>query len=31
MKKIWETKTLVEILQKTETVNPLPSPNMEFD
>jgi len=31
MKKGWETKTLGEVLQKTETVNPLQTPNTEFD
>ena len=31
MKKGWETKTLGEVLEKTETVNPLQSPNAEFD
>ncbi len=31
MKKEWETKTLGEVLQKTETVNPLLSPSTEFD
>jgi type I restriction enzyme S subunit len=31
MKKGWETKRLGELLQKTETVNPLQSPEMEFD
>ena len=31
MKKGWQTKTLGEVLQKTETVNPLQSPNTEFD
>ncbi len=31
MKKGWQTKTLGEILEKTETVNPLQSPNTEFD
>ncbi len=27
----WQTKTLGEVLEKTETVNPLLSPNAEFD
>ena len=31
MKKAWPTKTLGEVLQKTETVNPLQSPGVEFD
>ncbi|TKB60843.1 MAG: restriction endonuclease subunit S [Nitrospira sp.] len=31
MKKGWATKTLGEVLQKTETVNPLQSPQVEFD
>ncbi len=31
MKKGWATKTLGEVLQKTETVNPLQKPNAEFD
>jgi type I restriction enzyme S subunit len=31
MKKGWEIKTLGEILQKTETTNPLQSPDVEFD
>jgi len=31
MKKGWLTKTLGEVLEKTETVNPLQSPNTEFD
>ena len=31
MKKGWATKTLGEVLQKTETVNPLQSPEAEFD
>jgi type I restriction enzyme S subunit len=31
MKKGWATKTLGEVLQKTETVNPLQSPETEFD
>lgn len=31
MKKEWQTKTLGEILEKTETVNPLQSPEVEFD
>jgi type I restriction enzyme S subunit len=31
MKKGWQTKTLSEVLEKTETVNPLQSPNTEFD
>ena len=31
MKKGWETKKLGEVLEKTETVNPLLSPNAEFD
>ena len=31
MKKEWPTKTLGEVLQKTETVNPLQSPETEFD
>ena len=31
MKKGWQTKTLGEVLEKTETVNPLQSPNVEFD
>ena len=31
VKKGWQTKYLGEILQKTETVNPLQSPNNEFD
>jgi len=31
VKKGWATKTLGEILQKTETVNPLQSPEAEFD
>jgi len=30
-KKGWQTKTLGEVLEKTETVNPLQSPNAEFD
>jgi type I restriction enzyme S subunit len=31
MKNGWQTKTLREVLQKTETVNPLQSPETEFD
>jgi len=31
MKNGWPTKTLGEVLQKTETVNPLQSPDAEFD
>ena len=31
MKKGWQIKTLSEVLQKTETVNPLNSPNAEFE
>jgi len=31
MKKGWQTRTLGEVLEKTETVNPLLSPNAEFD
>jgi type I restriction enzyme S subunit len=31
MKKGWQTKMLGEVLEKTETVNPLQSPNTEFD
>lgn len=31
MKKGWPRKTLGEVLEKTETVNPLQSPNAEFD
>ena len=31
MKKSWDTKTLGEILQKTETINPMQSPQKEFD
>lgn len=31
MKKGWQTKTLGEVLQKTETINPLQSPEAEFD
>ena len=31
MKKGWQTKTLGEVLEKTETINPLQSPNSEFD
>ena len=31
MNKGWQTKTLGEVLQKTETVNPLQSPQAEFD
>jgi type I restriction enzyme S subunit len=31
MKKGWQTKTLGEVLEKTETINPLQSPNTEFD
>ena len=31
MKKGWQTSTLGEILQKTETINPLQSPEVEFD
>jgi type I restriction enzyme, S subunit len=31
MKEGWPTKTLGEILQKTETINPLQSPQAEFD
>lgn len=31
MKKGWERKRLGEVLEKTETVNPLQSPNEEFD
>ena len=31
MKKGWQTKTLGEVLEKTETINPLQSPNVEFD
>jgi type I restriction enzyme S subunit len=31
MKKEWQIKTLGEVLEKTETVNPLQSPNAEFD
>jgi len=27
----WQTKTLAEVLEKTETVNPLQSPDTEFD
>jgi len=31
MKAGWQTKTLGEVLQKTETINPLQSPETEFD
>jgi len=31
MKKAWPTTTLGEVLQKTETINPLQSPEAEFD
>ena len=31
MKSGWQTKTLSEILQKTETINPIQSPDIEFD
>ncbi|MCX6913826.1 MAG: restriction endonuclease subunit S, partial [Verrucomicrobia bacterium] len=31
MKEGWQTKTLGEVLQRTETVNPLQSPEAEFD
>ena len=31
MKNGWQTKTLGEVLQKTETVKPLQSPEAEFD
>jgi type I restriction enzyme S subunit len=31
MKAGWQTKTLGEVLEKTETVNPLQSPDAEFD
>ena len=31
MKKGWQTKTLGEILQRTETIDPLQSPEAEFD
>jgi type I restriction enzyme, S subunit len=31
MKSGWQIKTLGEVLQKTETVNPLQSPNVEFE
>ena len=31
MKKGWQTKTLGDVLEKTETVNPLQSPSVEFD
>ena len=31
MKHGWQTKTLGEVLQKTETINPLQSPEAEFD
>ncbi len=31
MKKGWEIKTLGEVLEKTETINPLQFPNTEFD
>lgn len=31
MKKGWQTKTLGDVLEKTETVNPLQTPNLEFD
>ena len=31
MKKGWQTKTLGEVLQKTETVNPHHSPEAEFE
>ena len=31
MKNAWPIKTLGEVLQKTETVNPLQSPQAEFD
>jgi len=31
MKKGWQTQTLGDVLEKTETVNPLLSPNAEFD
>ena len=31
MKAGWQTKTLGEVLEKTETVNPLQSPDTEFD
>ena len=31
MKAGWQTKTLGEVLEKTETVNPLQSPDTEFN
>ncbi len=31
MKNGWQTKTIGDVLEKTETVNPLLSPNAEFD
>jgi type I restriction enzyme S subunit len=31
MKKGWQPKTLGDVLQRTETVNPLQSPNVEFE
>jgi len=31
MRNGWQTKTLGEVLQKTETINPLQSPEAEFD
>jgi type I restriction enzyme S subunit len=31
MKKGWENKRLCDVIQKTETINPLLSPNKEFD
>lgn len=31
MKSSWQSKTLGEVLQKTETINPLQSPNTEFE
>jgi type I restriction enzyme S subunit len=31
MMKGWQTRTLGEVLQKTETINPLQSPEAEFD
>lgn len=31
MKKGWEKKTLGDVLQKIETINPLKSPEAEFD
>lgn len=31
MKKGWQIKTLGEVLEKTETLNPLQSPDTEFD